>query len=95
MKKDLNLIVWVLIIFLLCAVSIKSKAQAAKLNTDGNYTEFAKAKDTTLKWSGHTYTDKAGKVFQVYVSPKANKLFILRTSKKSMRVYKQYLKIEN
>lgn len=72
-----------------------SYAQSVKLNTDGNYTEFAKPKDTVLKWSGHTYTDKTGKVYQVYVSPKANKLFIVRTSKKSGNNYKQYLKIEN
>lgn len=82
----------------LLAVSIMNTANAvaqrASITQDaqGNYHSVKKAKDSTqLKWSGHTYTDTKGETYQVYVSPRANKLYVIKTSKKSGKQYNYYL----
>jgi hypothetical protein len=41
---------------------------------------------------GKTYTDSKGKKYPVYVS-KTGKMFVLRTSAKSGKEYRQYLKL--
>lgn len=77
-------------------LSISSYAQSIKQLPDGNYEFIKKVKDTTqLKWSGHTIVDTDGTTKQVYVSPRAQKLYIVRVSKKSGRKYNYYLPIND
>lgn len=78
----------------LILLSITGYTQSVKQLPNGNYEFITKAKDsTTLKWSGHTIVDTDGTTKQVYVSPRAGKLYILRTSKKSGREYHYYLPV--
>lgn len=86
------LITWLLIF----ASTLQGCSQNAIKQMDGNYIALNRATDTThLKWSGHTFTDKDGKIYQLYVSPKANKLYYLKTSKKTNKPYPVYIKTES
>lgn len=72
---------------LLC---LTASAQHVTKDKNGNYT-IAKRSDTTAnKPTGHTITDRDGKVHPVYISVRG-KLFWLRTSKAG-NVYKCYIK---
>lgn len=87
-----------LLIVMIAATLVSTKTVAqTRVTPDGNYEAVKKVstKDTVLKWSGHTYTDAKGEKYNVYVSPKAGKLYILRVSKNTGKTYKQYLKLEN
>lgn len=80
----------VVLFFILSSPS--TQAQSVKKDAQGNYIAMRTLKDTTLKATGHTYTDTKGKVYPVYIS-KNGKLFVIRTSSKG-NLYKQYLKVQ-
>lgn len=77
------------LLFLFAATS--TQAQSIKRDAQGNYIAMRATRDTTLKATGHTFTDAKGKVYPVYIS-KNGKLFINRISAKGNK-YKQYLKV--
>lgn len=62
-----------------------------KIDTKGNYIAVA-TKDTTAINTGKTYTDLKGIVSPVFANKKG-KLFVVKTSKKTGKIYKQYLKL--
>ena len=70
-----------------------SIGQNVKKTADGNYTAIsaAKIKDNGTP-TGKTYTDSKGKVYPVYLTAKG-KLFVTRTSAKTGKEYRQYLKV--
>lgn len=69
-------------------------SQTVKQNADGNYEPVKKetAKKSEAKATGKTYTDNKGETYPVYES-KNNKLFIIKTSKKTGKNYNYYLKV--
>lgn len=82
-----------LIIFV--ALSLNGQAQSKKETNavqtkDGNFKAVTKAKKEPVL-TGQTYTDANGKTFPVYKSSN-NKLFVVRTSKKTGNEYRYYLK---
>jgi hypothetical protein len=84
-----------LIIFV--ALSLNGQAQSKTENKtnavqtkDGNFKAVTKAKKEPVL-TGQTYTDANGKTFPVYKSSN-NKLFVVRTSKKTGNEYRYYLK---
>lgn len=70
-----------------------SIGQNVKKTVDGNYMAIstAKTKDNG-KTTGKTYTDSKGKVYPVFITAKG-KLFVNKTSPKTNKNYKQYLKL--
>jgi hypothetical protein len=71
-----------------------SIGQNVRKTADGNYVAIstAKTKDNG-KQTGKTYTDAKGKVYPVFITAKG-KLFITRTSAKTGKDYRFYLKID-
>lgn len=70
-------------------------SQTVKQNAEGNYEPVKKeqaAKKSEAKSTGKTYTDNKGETYPVYES-KNNKLFIIKTSKKTGKNYNYYLKV--
>lgn len=82
------------IIFILCMLSVSCSAQNAKVGKDGNYYATTSEKKSTqpAKTTGKTFTDSKGKTYPVMMSANG-KLFIIRTSAKTGKEYKQYLKL--
>lgn len=82
-----------LTLLIVLMLSFTGSAQNAKVGKDGNYYAASTAKSTQpAKSTGKTYTDAKGIVYPVQESAKG-KLFIIRTSKKTGKEYKQYLKL--
>lgn len=82
------------LILLITAISTHAQ-QRYMIDNNGNYVVVKKttASDTAKAIpSGKTFTDSKGTVWPVYLSVNG-KPYIIRTSKKSGNVYKQYLKI--
>jgi hypothetical protein len=69
-------------------------SQTVKQNADGNYEPVKKetVKKSEAKATGKTYTDNKGESYPVYES-KNQKLFIIKTSKKTGKNYNYYLKV--
>lgn len=70
-------------------------SQTVKQNADGNYEPVKKeqgAKKSEAKSTGKIYTDSKGETYPVYES-KNQKLFIIKTSKKTGKNYNYYLKV--
>jgi hypothetical protein len=64
-------------------------------DANGNFvTQNTPKKASEDKPTGNTYTTAKGEQFPVYVS-KNGKYYVLRTSKETGNIYKQYLKTEN
>jgi len=72
----------------------KSKANT-EVTSDGNYKAITRARleQTKPKDTGKTYTDSKGVKYPVYQGPKGG-LFIYRTSQKTGKEYKYYLKVK-
>jgi hypothetical protein len=84
-----------LIIFVALSLNVMAQNKTDnKINAvqtkDGNFKAVTKAKQQPVL-TGQTYTDTKGKTYPVYKSSN-NKLFIVRTSKKTGNRYKYYLK---
>lgn len=89
--KTKNMKKLIFALFLFAATS--THAQTVTKDAQGNYIAVKQQlQDTSLKATGHTYTDNKGKVFPVYIS-KNGKLFVSRISAKG-NAYKIYLKID-
>lgn len=70
-------------------------SQTVKQDASGNYISVKKdkaEKKSEAKETGKTYTDAKGDKYPVYIS-KNNKLFIIKTSKKTGKNYNYYLKV--
>ena len=67
--------------------ALTAGAQNVTRDSQGNYTAIADSAMTTP----YTYTDKAGKVWPVYATSEG-KHYILKTSAKSGKQYRYYLK---
>ena len=82
-----------LIIFVALSLNVQaqSKKETNAVQTkDGNFKAVAKVKQEPVL-TGQTYTDANGKTYPVYRSSN-NKLFVIRTSKKTGNKYRYYLK---
>jgi Na+-transporting methylmalonyl-CoA/oxaloacetate decarboxylase beta subunit len=80
---------------LLMVFALPANAQIkSNVKTDINDNYIAiKTKDSSInKPTGKTYTDSKGEVYPVYITAN-NKLYVIRTSKKTGNQYKQYLKL--
>ncbi len=82
----------VFLILSLTIAGLACHAQNAKQDASGNYVAVSKAKDTTYTPTGKTYTDSKGVVYPVLITA-TGKVFVMRTSKKTGKTYKQYLKV--
>lgn len=83
------------LILLVCLIlSGISYSQTVKQDASGNYISVKSDKSqkkSEAKETGKTYTDAKGEKYPVYTS-KNNKLFIIKTSKKTGKTYNYYLK---
>lgn len=70
-------------------------AQNARKGTDGNFYAIKSSKTTSkaATLTSKYYFDSKGVKYSVYVTEKG-KYYVLRTSKKTGKEYKQYLKTE-
>ena len=82
------------IIALLIVLSLAtgSKAQNATKGRDGNYIATERTDTSKVTATGNTFTDRDGVVYPVFETAKG-KLFYTRTSKKTGKPYKAYLKL--
>jgi len=71
-------------------LTIGAQGQHIIKDANGNYTSVKKQKvePTSI---GKTYTDSKGVVYPIYKGAKGG-MFIIRTSAKTNKTYKQYLK---
>ena len=82
-----------IILMLGVCASLCAHSQTVKRDANGNYTAVVRNDSTTGKPTGNTYTDAKGNVYPVMVT-KTGKLYVIRTSAKTGKQYKQYLKVE-
>lgn len=85
MKK----IITILSLFVVFTAQAQTKAVK---DANGNYTVSHKADTTGSKPTGHTFTDRKGQSYPVYLSVNG-KLFYYRTSRNG-NVYKAYIKTD-
>jgi len=66
-----------------------------KIDSSGNFTSASPVKESKQQSldTGKLYTDSKGNQYPVYCSA-SGRLFILRTSKKTGNIYKQYLTLK-
>lgn len=84
-----------LILGLFLASSLAFSQTKVVRDADGNFvTKSTPKKASEDKPTGKTYTNAKGEEFPVYESVNG-KFYVLRTSKETGNVYKQYLKTEN
>ena len=83
MKKLFIAIAFALLWGTQCSAQVVQDAQ-------GNFITTPKAKAVN---TGKTFTDSKGKVYPVYRSARG-KYYVIRTSRKTGKQYKQYLKVE-
>jgi hypothetical protein len=84
-----------LIVGLFLASSLAFSQSNVVRDANGNFvTKTTPKKASEDKPTGKTFTNAKGEEFPVYESVNG-KLYILRTSKETGNIYKQYLKIEN
>ena len=79
----------IIILLILCASTANAQTKVKK-EADGNYTTITQSKEVSYKPTGSFITVKDNK-YPVYESSKG-KLFYFRTSKKSGKQYKVYIK---
>lgn len=83
-----------LIVCLFLASSLAFSQTKVVRDADGNFvTKSTPKKASEDKPTGKTYTNAKGEQFSVYESVNG-KFYVLRTSKETGNVYKQYLKTE-
>jgi hypothetical protein len=82
------------IIALLLLLAATAFGQNAVRSDDGNFQSAAKVKAMADSTTTYTYTDAKGEVFPVYVGGKGA-FYVGRTSKKTGKYYRFYLKTEN
>lgn len=78
------------IIIAIMLLTLGAQCQRIKMDANGNYisTKAVKSEPTSI---GKTYTDSKGVVYPIYKGAKGG-MFIIRTSAKTNKTYKQYLK---
>ena len=84
-----------LLLFVCLTLGGMSYAQTVKQDASGNYISVKSDKSqkkSEAKETGKTYTDTKGEKYPVYIS-KNNKLFIIKTSKKTGKNYNYYLNV--
>jgi len=84
-----------LLFLLAIMITLSAKSQTVITDLDGNYIAVRKAvgKQFTkqpFKRTNKTFTDINGNIYPVYQS-NTGKLYIIRTSKKTGKDYKQYI----
>lgn len=85
----------IVIVGLILASTLTFGQSKVVRDANGNFiAQNTPKKASDDKPSGNTYTTAKGEQFPVYVS-KNGKYYVLRTSKETGNVYKQYLKTEN
>lgn len=70
--------------------TVQAQSQV-KQDSTGNYYSVTKTKEPARS-TGKTFTDSKGVVYPVMQSA-SGKLYVIRTSKKTGKTYKQYLKL--
>ncbi len=81
------------ILLFACLASMGLRAQTVTTDQNGNYKAVTSTRGAApAKDTGKTYTDSKRLVYKVYESS-TGKPYILRTSKKTGNIYKQYLKL--
>lgn len=85
-------IVYIALITLTFIFSVATWGQNVKRvgNTFVEQVDSSKTKKSEVKKTNMTYIDKNGKSYDIYISSKG-KAFIIRTSKKTGKQYRQYL----
>lgn len=83
MKKFIKILGLVLLLGFMC---ISTQAQNTLVRKGNNFTVVSDARKTS-----YTYTDRNGVTYPIYISPKG-KAFIVKTSKKTGKKYRQYIK---
>jgi hypothetical protein len=78
------------IIITIMLLTFGAQCQHIKMDANGNYTSVKKQKSEPTN-IGKTYTDSKGVVYPIYKGAKGG-MFIIRTSAKTNKTYKQYLK---
>lgn len=84
-----------LIILILIAISNIGYSQTIKEDSSGNYVLADKKpniKKSEAILTEKTFTDSKGVKYPVYIS-KTNKLFVIKTSQKTGKLYNYYLKV--
>jgi hypothetical protein len=78
------------IIIITMLLTFGAQCQHIKMDANGNYisTKTVKSEPTSI---GKTYTDSKGVVYPIYKGAKGG-MFVIRTSAKTGKTYKQYLK---
>ena len=80
-----------LITFLVfCGITVQAQINVTQTDS-GNYEQIKKI-HAQLQPTARTFTDLKGNVYPVYKSA-SGKLFVIRTSKKTGKQYKSYLKL--
>ena len=94
MKKFINpvYITYIILITLAFMFSLTTMAQSVKRvgNTFVEQVDSSKKAVKEPKKTEYTYTDKKGNVYPIYLSS-TGKAFIVKTSKKTGKEYRQYL----
>jgi hypothetical protein len=84
-----------LILLVFLALGSIGYSQTVKQDASGNYIavkDTKEGKKSEAKATGKMYTDSKGVTYPVYIS-KNNKLFIVKTSKKTGKNYNYYLNV--
>lgn len=92
MKQSTIILIIILLSIILC--NNNTYSQNIRVDNNGNYiatTSIKKSNDSLIS-TGKTFTDAKGIVYPVYKSTN-DKLFVIRTSKKTGNQYKMYLKL--
>jgi len=84
-----QILICLLIILTAVIHSQTAKSQSMRIDSSGNYVMVHKAKSED-KPTGKTLTLQDGQKLPIMIS-KNGKLYVIRTSKKTNRPYKQYL----
>ena len=92
-KNQLLITIAIVVMAILFCFADNVMAQNVKRGADGNFTAISKSNtgSENAKPTSYTYTDTKGEVYPVYES-KNGKNFTLKTSKKSGKQYRSYLK---
>lgn len=82
-----------IILFLLIIGSISANGQSMKIVGNEIVSTSAAKQKIGPEKTGYTYTDRSGKKYIVFKGARGG-YFIIRTSKKTGKEYKQYLKVD-
>lgn len=85
MKKFITILGLVLLLGFAC---MHAQAQTTLVRKGNNFTVVSNKSE--LKKTSYTYTDRNGVTYPIYISEKG-KAFIIKTSKKTGKKYRQYI----